>query len=172
MRHLIKVIDVASSIAMGLAAMAMAGIVVLVAAEILSRGVFNSSIIFAVEWATYLQGVLILLGAAFTLRTEGHIRVGIGLESLPKAIARRVDFAATVVGLGISGVLAYAMADLALDALIDGTTSAWPSQTPLFVPQLAAAIGALLFFLQLLGRLLGLVAGIEVSAPAGTMRSE
>lgn len=172
MRRLTKAIDAASSIAMGLAAMAMAGIVVLIVAEILSRGVFNSSIIFAVEWATYLQGVLILLGAAFTLRTDGHIRVGLGLESLPRAIARRVDLAATVIGLGISGLLAYAMADLALDALIDGTTSAWPSQTPLFVPQLAAAIGALLLFLQLLARFLALVVGLEVSAPTGTMRSE
>lgn len=172
MRHFIKLAGVLSSFACAFAAAALVGIVLLVIAEIVSRSVFNSSILFAVEWATYMQAALILCGAGYTLRTGGHIRVSLSFELLPAKVTRAIDFVATAIALGISGVLAYAMADLAIDALIDQTMSAWPSQTPLFIPQVVVAVGALAFFTELLARLLSLLAGIDVTETAVIPQAE
>lgn len=162
MRRLVRLADFLSFIAAALAVATLIGLVALVIAEIISRSVFNSSILFAIEWASYLQGALIFLGAGYTLRTGGHIRVALSFDLLPTKARRVIDLTATGVAIVIAGILAYAMADLAIDAFFDQTTSAWPSQTPLFVPQLAIAIGAFVLFTQLLGRLLALAAGLDV----------
>jgi TRAP-type C4-dicarboxylate transport system permease small subunit len=172
MRQLVQLASLLSSIAAALAAAALVCIVLLVIAEIVSRSIFNSSILFAVEWATYMQAALILCGAGYTLRTGGHIRVSLSFELLPAKITRGIDLVATAIAIWISGFLAYAMTDLAFDALIDRTLSAWPSQTPLFIPQLAAAVGAVALFVELLGRLLSLLAGIDVTETNVTRQAE
>jgi TRAP-type C4-dicarboxylate transport system permease small subunit len=132
-------------------------IVVMILCEIGARSLFNISLSFAWEYSAYAMGVAMFGGAAFALRTGGHIRVSLLAGRLPAAAAHWVDVLCTVIGIALAGFITAALAQLAWRSFIAGSTSPTMSETPLVVPQTAIAIGAALLTAQLLARLLRLL---------------
>ena len=141
------------------AAALVVGIAGLILAEIFCRTVLNLSLSFAWEYAAYFFAVSILLGAAFALRTGGHVRVMLLSQSIPPRLAYWLDVAATLAGTMIAGVLAWAHTAFAARSWVSGSTSATIDETPLVYPQAAMAFGAALLTLQLAARLVRLFVG-------------
>lgn len=141
------------------AAVLIFGIAGLILSEIAARTFFNVSLSFAWEYASYCMATAVFLGAAFTLRTGGHVRVSLLSATVPASVARAIEFLATVFGLGIAAFLAYALVMFAWQSGVTGRTSATIDETPLVIPQGVMAFGACLLTLQMLVRLLRLLTG-------------
>lgn len=141
------------------AAALVAAIAVIVLSEIFSRWALGISLTFAWEYAAYFMAAAILFAAAFTLRTGGHVRVSLLTASVPRPVARAVDFVATLLGAGMAIFLAYALVLFAWESLRTGRTSATLDATPLVYPHAALALGAVLLALQLVARIVRLISG-------------
>ena len=149
----VRVVDALSYGAALLSAGLTFSIVAMILCEIAARSLFNISISFAWEYSAYAMGVAMFGGAAFALRTGGHIRVSLLAGRLPPAAAHWVDVLCTVVGTALAGYLALAIGQLAWRSFEAGSTSPTVSATPLVIPQAAIAAGAALLTAQLLARL-------------------
>ena len=134
----------------------MAAIAVLIIAEVGMRALFNHSLTFAWEYATLCMGGAVFLGAAFTLRSDGHIRVNLLIENVPEAAARLVDMLCTVVGIAVCGFLARALTNKMLDDWRSGSTAPTPMETPLALADGVLALGMALLTLQMVARLVRL----------------
>ena len=156
MSRLFAQIDAFSRLVAILSAVLTVSIVAMILSEVLARSLFNYSLSFAWEYSAYAMGVAMFCGAGFTLRTGGHIRVSILASSLPTRAAYWLDVFCTLLAIGISGFLSYALILFAWRSFIAGSTSPTVSATPLIIPQGAIAFGASLLTLQLVVRLVRL----------------
>ena len=132
-------------------------IVAMILCEIVARSLFNYSLSFAWEYSAYAMGVAMFGGAAFALRTGGHIRVSLLAGRLPPQVAHWLDISCTVFGGALAGYIAIALGQLAWRSFIAGSTSPTVSATPLVIPQSTIAIGMGLLSLQFVARLLRLL---------------
>ena len=150
-----------------LAAAALAGIVLLLLAEIVVRSWFDATTGVSWELGVYLMAATVFLGAGWTLRTGGHVRVGLAFEALTPARRRWLDLAASLAGLPIVVLVAVALGDLAWISFARDVRSWYPTQTPLGIPQAAVALGAWVLAIQLAARIGALVLGDapELAAP-------
>ncbi len=155
----LSVVDGVSKIAGGVAAVMLIGIAALILAEIIMRVALNLSLDFAWEYSTYFTAIVIFCGAAYTLRTGGHVRVSLLSTSVPPRAAYAIDILCTLIAVALAALLAYAMTELALRSLIAGSKSPTIVATPLVVPQGGVAVGAIVLLLQLIARLVRLFTG-------------
>ena len=142
-----------------LAATLVLGIAALILAEIFCRTALNVSLSFAWEYAAYFFAVAIFLGAAFALRTGGHVRVMLLSQNVPSRVAHRLDVLATLAGTTIAAALTWSLGIFAWRSWAAGSTSATIDETPLVYPQAAMAFGAALLTLQLVARVVRLFVG-------------
>lgn len=159
MSRVLGVIDFLGSAFARISAVLTLSIVAMILAEIVARSVFNLSLSFAWEYSAYAMGIAMFGGAAYTLRTGGHIRVSLLASHLPARAAHWVDVACTAVAVAISGYLAVALVQFAWRSFVSGSTSSTISATPLVIPQGAIAIGAILLCAQFVARLIRLFIG-------------
>jgi C4-dicarboxylate transporter DctQ subunit len=141
-----------------LAAICVLAILALIVAEVLSRNVLNISLSFAWEYCTYFMGAAFMLGAGYALRAGAQIRVHVLLENLPRPLARACDIFATLLGLAIAVYLSWALSQLTWLSLVRESRSP-DSETPLWIPQITLALGAVIFALQLVARTARLLRG-------------
>lgn len=110
------------------------------------------------EYGTYLMGFTFMLGLAMTLRAGRHIRLGLLTDNRGPRFQRSVDLINSIVGLALSGFLAYSMGRGTLNAIASGTTSI-ASRTPLWIPLSMFTLGCALLALQLVARIVANVTG-------------
>ncbi len=163
---MLHLIDAVSRYAGYAAALMICGIAALVLTEIVCRNLLNISLTFAWDYSAYMMAGVIFCGAAFTLRTGGHVRVSLLTHNVPPAVARGIDFLATVFALGITSFAAYALILFAWQSFTTGRTSSTIDATPLVYPQGVIAFGITLLALQFLVRLIRLVIGQAPEDPA------
>lgn len=161
----VKCIDKVSIAGAALAAAALALIAIIMGAEIIARSAFGFSLEFSWEYATYLMAASFFLGAAYTLRSGSHIRMGAAIEQFSPRIAKSMDVAATFIGLMAMLLVAHALIDLAWHAHLRGSVSFTPMATYMAIPQALPAIGAVMVILQLLARLASHWLGLPVEKP-------
>ena len=157
MRAALTAVDRVSQVAGIVAVLLVVGIVVLIIAEVICRTVFNISLSFAWEYSSYFLGTAIFLGAAFTLRTGGQVRVAFLITSRNPHVARISEFLATIFGVGITCYLAYSLVLFAWRTFVAGSTSFTVVAVPLVYPTSGLAIGATLLALQMIVRLIRLL---------------
>lgn len=155
----LRALDRLSTLLAALAAVSLVAMTLLMLAEVVARNLLHQSLTYSWEFSGYLMGLVFFFGAAYTLRTNGHVRVTMLAEALPPRFARLLDIFATLVGLLVTGFIFYALADLTLTSFQRGVKSFTPTQTPLIIPQGLLALGALLLFLQMVARLIRLWRG-------------
>ncbi|MFC3127614.1 TRAP transporter small permease subunit [Pseudoroseomonas globiformis] len=119
---------------------------------------WGGEITIAWEYSAYLMGAVFMFGAAAGLRAGSHIRVSILLARTGPALTHILELAATLVGLLVSGFLAWSLFNFTLRAWNNGQLSSG-SLTPLWIPDALLATGAILLALQMGVRLLRLVLG-------------
>jgi TRAP-type C4-dicarboxylate transport system permease small subunit len=127
--------------------------------EIVLRNVFAISLDFSIEYAGYFLVLTLFLGAGWTMREGGHIRVNLVGARLAPGPGRALDIACTVVGLLVCGFMAWSLLKFAFGTLARGTLSYFPSATPIAYPQLLIALGPCVLELALAARLIRLLTG-------------
>ncbi len=158
--------DAAARAAAAAAALSLGSIPVLIGVEIFARAVLGNSLGITWEYATYLMTLTFILGAAFTLRTGGHIRVSILSFRERSFLASLVEFVASGLGVIVVLFIALALSDFAWGTYVTGAVSATPAQTPLFIPRMGIAAGAWLLVLQMIARVVALSIGAPIEHPA------
>jgi TRAP-type C4-dicarboxylate transport system permease small subunit len=159
MRALFSFSDTLSRYCAYMAAVLIFSIAGLILSEIVARTLFNVSFSFAWEYASYCMATAVFLGAPYTLRTGGHVRVSLLSATVPPGVAKAIEYLATAFALGITLFLAYALVVFAWQSGVTGRTSPTIDETPLVIPQGVMAFGASLLALQMAVRLLRLIVG-------------
>jgi len=157
MRAFLSLIDASCRWAAAVAAVLVVGIAVLIISEVVARSVFGASLSFAWEYAVYFFASAVFLGAGYTMRTGGHVRVALLRGLLPEGGQRLMEIVATAIGTGLAGFLAFALIQFAHRSFSRGSTSPTIEATPLVIPQGVLALGATLLALQMLARLIRLL---------------
>jgi len=148
MNKLVSAIDRISTIAGVVAGMLIVAMVLLIVLEIVLRTVFATSTLIAHEYAGYFLACLVFLGLAYTLRTEGHIRIGIIVSRLSARRQAYLNVTGAVIALAFSIYLSMHLWNLFHDSLTLGRLSFHPSETPLAIPQFFLLTGSVLLALQ------------------------
>jgi TRAP-type mannitol/chloroaromatic compound transport system permease small subunit len=118
--------------------------------EVFSRYLFNAPTIWAYELAYMAMGTNFLLGAAFTLRERGHIRIDLlygHMSTRMRALIDSIGYA--FLFLPVSWWLSWGLWNYAYDALLSGETSGESAWNPIIWPfRMVFFIGLLLISLQ------------------------
>lgn len=170
-RSLCKAVDAAAHGLAWMACAAMVAIVLLLTAEMIAREVFNRSLQFAWEYASYCVGILIFGGLGWTLRTGAHIRVTVLKSLLPNTAYLIIEWTSLVVGAVLATLLAIAMVMLCRSSFVDGSRSFMATETLLYIPQIFIALGAMGFASQTWLRLYLFMAGRPVEIKAARIES-
>lgn len=160
----LKFVDGLARLSAWVAAALLAVLAVLGMAEILSRALFNYSIPIAFEYSSYMLAFIMFGGSAWALREGGHIRVTLIMGPFGPRARRLLDIGATAIATAVSLYLTYAVIVFMVGTYTIGTNSFFPSETPLYIPQLGLVFGVLLLTLALLARLIRLFIGAPTEA--------
>jgi TRAP-type C4-dicarboxylate transport system permease small subunit len=152
---MLKTIDRMSYALSLLSGLAICGIVVLIVTEILLRKFAGISLHFIWEYSVFIHLCAVFLGAGWTLRTGGHIRVTLLRAVIPCAF----EWISALIGLAIALFLTGAMTQLALGYLQSGRTTGTSTDTPLFIPAGFIVFGSVVLTLQIALRLFALFTG-------------
>ncbi|XDB00414.1 TRAP transporter small permease (plasmid) [Sulfitobacter sp. LCG007] len=166
LRSVVTTIDVLCYAGASLAALATAGMAVMLIVEVFSVSLFGWSQPWVVEYSGYMLAAILFAGSGWTLKDGGHIRVNVLFSAATDRHQRLLDLMATVWGLGFIGFAAWAMYRYAIRSAEVGSLSTYRSETPLVYPQLMLAISVTLLWLALLARFLRLIAGLQPERPA------
>ncbi|MGB3289921.1 MAG: TRAP transporter small permease [Burkholderiaceae bacterium] len=130
----------------GLAAIFMIGVLVAVVMSIATRqlGVHIGGLD---AYAGYSMAAAGFLALAHTFKSGEHIRVTLLLSALPTKGGLRLDIFALLVACLVAASLCWFSAKLVLDSYSYNDISTSDDATPLWIPQLTMAIGALIFFI-------------------------
>lgn len=146
--------DKLSEVAGYISALFMIFIVVLINVEIIVRSFFDSSTYIADEFSSYFLVAVVMLGLAYALKENAHIRVEVIRGKLPQNAQRIVDIVATVAGLVLTVFITYHAVVMVWDSYSLEITADSISETPLYLPQLMLPAGLVLFAVQLIATLI------------------
>ena len=137
-----------------LSAFFMVLIVILIAAEILLRSVFNISTLISDEYSAYFFVGVVMLGLAYTFKEDGHIKITLLTSVLGRRGQAVLDVLATTVALALTSFALYYAGAMVYDSWQLGMRADSISETPIYLSQMVIPVGLLMFDLQLAARLL------------------
>lgn len=153
MKRVIPLIERLSLGCAYLSALFMVLIVILIAVEILLRVIFRVSTLISDEYSAYCFVGLVLMGLAFTMQEEGHIRITL----LTSVLARRgqavLDILTSLVAIVLTSYAFYYASLMVYDSWHLGMRADSISETPIYLSQLAIPIGLLMLDFQLIARI-------------------
>jgi len=148
--NIIKLADKLSNISAYLSGILMILIIILITFEIFLRAFFNTSTLIADEYSAYFFVGVVMLGLAYTLKENSHIRITLISSRLNKKINKYLDLSVTLIAVLICSFLLYHSILMAYDTYSLEMTADTIAETPLYLPQLFLPIGFFVFDLQLI----------------------
>lgn len=134
------------------AALFLVGIVAMVLAGIAGRA-FGFYLRGTDVYAGYCMAACGFLALAYTLHQNEHIRVTLILHHVPRAVARVLELSCHVIGVLVAAALAWFSMRLAWQSYAFNDISTGVDATPLWIPQLSMAAGAMILFVALVDHL-------------------
>jgi len=172
MRRLRKFLDALYDGTAGLAALAMVALLAMVLTSILGRH-FHFNLAGADAYAGYLMASAGFLALAHTLKRGEHIRVTLLIGSLSGRWKRAVEIWALSVASLLAGLNAYYSCRLAWQSHSFHDISTGNDATPLWIPQLAMAVGTVVLAIAFVDELVLKICGRRQSvAPSEALRNE
>jgi TRAP-type C4-dicarboxylate transport system permease small subunit len=157
---------------MFLAALAMIGTLACIVLGIGAR-MFKWDLTGLDAYAGYCIAAALFLALPETFRTGEHIRVNLILERMSQPVRNAMEVWCLVAGAALAGFIAYYSARLVWVSRSLHDVSQGPDATPLWIPQIAVALGALGFAVALLHALVSHVRGTAFFTTSGDQaRSE
>ncbi len=130
------------------------GIMIAVMVSVILRYIFNSPVAGIDEIVSYVFSVCVFLGLAYTLRVDGHINVDLLLIKRSLKTQLKLRIIGYIVGLLVSGTMVYFGYLQVIDSYKTGLRSWSPLKTPVYLAQIGIPLGFLLFFLELILKIL------------------
>ena len=115
-------------------------------------------------YAGYFMAAAAFLALAHTLKRGEHIRVTLILEHGGRRVKRLLDLWSHLAGTGLAAVLAWFATRLVWQSWSFNDVSQGNDATPLWIPQTAMALGALVFLVAMTDDLVGLLTGRHLRA--------
>jgi TRAP-type C4-dicarboxylate transport system permease small subunit len=108
----------------GVAALGLVLMLVQVCTEIVLRDFFNTSFLWSEEVARYLMIWSVYFGAAAAVGTNGHLRIEMLIDVVPRRVRRVLDAVAQLWVLGFSLAITWAGYSMVRDSFASGMVSA------------------------------------------------
>ena len=153
-----KFLDSLYDSAAALAALFMVGLLVMVLLSVLGRQ-FNFHVRGTDAYAGYLMAGAGFLSMAHTLKRGEHIRVTLLLSKLAGGAKRGLEIWSLAAGSALAGLFAWYSIKLAVNSYQFNDMSTSNDATPLWIPQIAMAVGALIMLVALIDDLVMEVRG-------------
>jgi TRAP-type C4-dicarboxylate transport system permease small subunit len=145
----LKAIEQLNLLLARLSALVLGLLTLLILVEITLWNLFGKTTLIADEYSAYGLAGLVFLGAGWTLKEKGHIRITLVLGLLPARLARGIEFLAGSTATLFLGYITYQLYRMAASAWRYGSTSGTLTATPLWIPQGVVVLGAAVFTLQM-----------------------
>ncbi|NBQ91255.1 MAG: TRAP transporter small permease [Betaproteobacteria bacterium] len=143
-----RTLDALYESAAWLAAACMVGLLLMVMLSIASREL-GFHVRGTDAYAGYLMAASAFLALAHTLKRGEHIRVTLVLQALPPQARRAMEIWSLSAGALLAALLAFYSVRLAWQSHLFHDISTGNDATPLWIPQLAMAVGTTVFALAL-----------------------
>ena len=158
-----KALDTLYNAAGYLAAFFMVGILVMVLASVLGR-LFGFNLRGSDAYAGYCMAAASFLALAHTFKRGEHIRVNLFLERFDGRLRWPLDIWSHVAGAFFCAVLAFFSVRLAWQSRLFNDVSQGNDATPLWIPQIGMAVGAIILFIAMVDDLVRVVRRREAPA--------
>lgn len=171
LRRLAGAIDAIVDAAGGLVAWVMLALVLLMSANVLLRYLFSIGSVAAQELEWHLMSPIVLIGMAYALLHDGHLRVDLIYAKFPKRARLVLNLAASLIGVVFSGLVIWLAWKYVLQSYAIGEGSPDPGGLPYrfvlkaFIP-LGFAFLLLYSIAEAIHASLGLVTGEDRSRAA------
>lgn len=139
-----------------LAALFMIGTLVFVLLGIFGR-LFGFHVRGTDAYAGYCMAACGFLALAYTLRRNEHIRVTLLLGHVPAGARRALEIWCHVIAVALAAILTFYSVRLAWQSKTFNDISTGNDATPLWIPQLAMAIGTVILLVAFLDAFVGVV---------------
>jgi len=130
----------------GVGAVFLIPLMLITAAEVMGRNLFNRPITGVVELSEYLLAIFILLGLAYTQQVKAHVRVSLITSRLPRHAQLILNIITTFISFSIFSILAWQ----GLTVGIEERTVSDMLRVPQYPFRLIVAVAAFLVCLELL----------------------
>ncbi len=155
-----------------LAAICMVGLLVMILTGIVSR-MFHFIVPGTDSYAGYLMAATGFLALAHTFKRGEHIRVNLLINALGGMRRKYLELWALIVAMLISGALAWYSSRLVWLSKIYHDVSTGNDATPLWIPQLAMAVGSIVLLISLVDELILEILGKRQTTQSGeALRNE
>lgn len=154
MRRFIHIVEAASDFGAALSALFMVLIVLLIGSEIVLRSLFNLSTLISDEYSAYFFVAMVLLGLAFTLKEEGHIRITLITSMVGKKAELVLEVIATLTAIALIFFAIYYSSIMVYDSWYLDIQADSISETPIYLTQMVIPVGLVMLEFQLVARLL------------------
>jgi len=118
-------------------------------------------------YAGYAMAGAGFLALAYTLKRGEHIRVTLVLGLVGPTVRRALELWSLACACVLSAALAWFSIRLVLNSIAYHDISTGNDATPLWIPQLAMAVGTTIFCIAFIDEFVLRLRGVEPSAPAG-----
>ncbi|MBI4307916.1 MAG: TRAP transporter small permease subunit [Chloroflexi bacterium] len=125
-------------------------ILVVVMTDLAGRNMFNLPVPGALEVASALMALVVMLGLAYAEQTQAHIRIEILAQRLPPAGQAALDVLAYCLGILFSGLIMVETWSVAVRSLVRWETLPGVLSLPIFPAYFMVPIGSALLLLQFL----------------------
>lgn len=149
MEKILNGVDQINNVLAYLAAFILGASVLLILLEIFLWNVFEVSTIIADEYSAYGLAAIVFLGAGYTLKNNGHIRITLVVNHIPAVMSRFLKRLAVTTSTIFMGYLLYYLYKMIAGTMRYGSTSGTLTETPLWIPQTIMFVGAVALFFQL-----------------------
>ena len=143
-----------------LSAMFLAGIGLLILAQIVTR-LAGSQIPSADDFAAWSMAASVFLALPATFMANGHIRVTIIFNAFGPVVKRVLDVISTVIAVAVLAWGTWYVGEYVYESYIYHDVSQGIVAVPLWIPQCAMLVGVLLMTVALIEHLITLITGGE-----------
>lgn len=150
---LFRLIDSICQIGAYISAFLLWVVAVIVTYEVVMRYCFNAPTTWVSESSVYLWIAVGLLGAANTLKNDGHFGITIVVDALSAKNRKRLQVTTKIVGMLYSASFVYYGAQQTYLAYVLEDVSTGLMATPLWIPWMMVPIGGTLLTLQFMNKL-------------------
>lgn len=165
-----KALDFLYGAAGYLAAFFMVGVLLMVLASVIGRAVgFNLR--GSDAYAGYAMAAASFLALAHTLKRGEHIRVTLLLERFGGRLRRPLEIWSHLAGIVFCGALAWYSARLVWQSHAFNDISQGNDATPLWIPQIAMAVGALVMLVAMVDDLVLLLRHKQIAAASDDLKA-
>ncbi len=156
-----KILDTLYDSAAALAALCMVGLLIMVMLSVLGRQ-FNFHVRGTDAYAGYLMAGAGFLSLAHTLKRGEHIRVTLLLSKLTGRAKHGMEVWSLAAASALAGLFAWYSIKLSVNSFQFNDMSTSNDATPLWIPQISMALGALILFIAFMDDLVLEVRGKRV----------